>query len=70
MAKFIFVHEDGASWDAGGDVPKTVYATKKAAEDVATGLVGDNVKRAYLVAKVMSRVAAVVSVSSVDEVAT
>lgn len=67
MAKFFFVHEDGTSWDAGGDVPKVVYATKQAAQDVATGLVADNVKRAYLIAKVVSRVAAVVSVQSVDE---
>jgi hypothetical protein len=70
MAKFIFVHEDGVSWDAGGDVPKVVYATKQAAQDAATVLVNDNVNRAYLIAKVQSRVAAVVSVQSVDEAAT
>lgn len=68
MAKFIFVHEDGvASWDAGGDVPKTVFATKQAAQEAAAVLVNDNVKRAYLVAKVVSRVAATVSVQSVDD---
>lgn len=67
MAKFIFVHEDGASWDAGHAVPKTVYATKQAAQDVAAGLVNDNVKSSYLIAKIVSRVAAVVSVQSVDE---
>ena len=70
MAKFIFVHEDGTSWDAGGDVPKVVYPDKGSAQTAATALVNDNVKRAYLVAKIVSRVAAVVSVSSVDEAAT
>ena len=67
MAKFIFVHEDGASWDGGGDVPKVVYGTKGEAIAAATVLVEDNVKRAYLVSKVVSRVAAVVSVQAVDD---
>lgn len=70
MAKFIVVHEDGASWSAGGEVPKTVFATKQAAQDAATTLVNDNVKRAYIVCKAVSRVAAVVSVQTVDEAAT
>jgi len=68
MAKFLIVHEDGSSWDAG-DCPKVVYGTKGEAVTVASGMVGDNVKRAYLVCKAVSRVAAVVTVGSVDEAA-
>ncbi len=68
MAKFIIVHEDGAGWDAS-ECPKVVYGTKLEAVTAASGMVEDNVKRAYLVSKVVSRVAAVVSVASVDEAA-
>jgi hypothetical protein len=66
MAKFIIVHEDGGGWDGAG-VKGEVYGSKNAAEAAGTSLVNDNVKRAYWVAKVVSRVAAVVTVGAVDE---
>jgi len=69
MAKYAVIREDATGWDKPptGGVPGVFYPSKALAKEAAISLVNDNIKNAYLIVKVQSRVAAVVTIQEVDD---